>query len=242
MRAFVITDSSKRKARPVAVLAWSSDDSEEQGRFSLQVSTACDEESLPLSISFCVNRADRTATPEESREWVRSRIVPENRQNIAEVLAANGLADYSEVDLFAACKGRSSDDDLLAYEVDLPTSFGTDSPEGGLRADRIIDAIKRQRRGPEIRYAFVDLRENGDDDGRDGQALGTGDPTAAQQIGKIIRSMRREQGLTQKQLAARAGITQTVLSRVESGKGNPTLSLLEEIAAALGAELDISLK
>lgn len=50
------------------------------------------------------------------------------------------------------------------------------------------------------------------------------------------------QGLTQKQLAARAGITQAVLSRTESGTGNPTLALLEEIAAALGMQLGISFK
>ncbi len=52
---------------------------------------------------------------------------------------------------------------------------------------------------------------------------------------------RKALGLTQKQLAAPAGITQTVLSRVESGAGNPTLALLEDIAAALGESLDVSI-
>lgn len=72
-------------------------------------------------------------------------------------------------------------------------------------------------------------------------AEATGSHTAAQRIGALIRAERKRQGLTQKQLAARAGITQTVLSRTESGSGNPTLSLLEDIAAALGMQLDVCL-
>ncbi|HAM16341.1 MAG TPA: transcriptional regulator [Eggerthellaceae bacterium] len=66
-------------------------------------------------------------------------------------------------------------------------------------------------------------------------------PNAAERIGRQIRAARQEAGLTQVQLSARAGITQTVLSRIESGKGNPTLGLLEDIAAALDARLEVLL-
>ena len=127
MRTFVIVDSSKRKAKPIGTLFWEADGKGGQGRFSLELSSDCDEERLPLSLSFCASREHRRATPEESADWVRSRIVPEDRHNIAEVLAANGLAKYDQVSLLAACNGRSSDDDLLVYEVELPESLANEA-------------------------------------------------------------------------------------------------------------------
>jgi len=45
--------------------------------------------------------------------------------------------------------------------------------------------------------------------------------------------------LTQKQLASKLGITQAALSRLESGKGNPTLSFLQKVTSGLGLKLTI---
>ena len=261
MRAFVIVDSSKRKARPVGVLFWKADGGTDRGVFSLELSSSCDENRLPLSLSFCANRECRRATPNESADWVQSRIVPESRHNIAEVLAANGLAEYDRVGLLAACKGRSSDDDLLAYEIELSEAFAAEldavafegggtsaetSPKTPSAADRIIAAVERQRTAAGVSYALVNLNDEAGTDIRPssndaGSHAANASPTAAQHIGTLIRNERQSQGLTQKQLAARAGITQTVLSRVESGTGNPTLSLLEELATALGMRLGIML-
>ena len=265
MRAFAIADASKRRSRPVGLLFWEPDSAAPQGRFSLELASTCDEAALPLSLSFCAGRAGRRATPQESEDWVRSRIVPENRHNITEVLRANGLREYDEIALFAACQGRSSDDDYLAYELALPVwlldelegesedglqveSEGKLAGEsegagqaahvpGQSRADRILSAVERRRVGGEVRYAIVGLPVEGASD-REAQERAGG---AARSVGRQIRTLRHEAGLTQKQLAARTGITQTVLSRVESGGGNPTLSLIEEIASALGADLNISL-
>lgn len=261
MRTFVIADSSKRKARPIGVLTWDPESEYGRGAFSLQLCSGYSELQLPLSLSFCARREDKRATPQEARDWVRSRIVPEARHNIAEVLKANGLADYDEVGLLAACGGRSSDDDLLVYEVEMPDGFACESSGAdaideqgtGRRdahtqsmADRVAAAVRRQRLGAKVIYAFVGLDGPVDDDCRTSSdtdapfELKT-QPSAALRIGSLIRAERQEQGLTQKQLAARAGITQTVLSRTESGSGNPTLSLLEEIAAALDMHLEIHL-
>ena len=249
MRVFVIADASKRKAKPIALLTW--EPGGKQGWFSLELSSACGEDDVPLSLSFCVRKEGRRATPEESEQWVRSRIVPEDRHNITEVLMANGLSKYDEVSLLAACKGRSSDDDYLVYEIDLPGEMlnelaagpeGEWSARGMSRADWVIATAERRllRRG--IGYAVVGLGESaGVSPAMTGTCSGAPEQPAAQRIGELIRSRRKEAGLTQKQLAARAGITQTVLSRVESGAGNPTLSLLEEIAVALNARLNVSL-
>ena len=49
--------------------------------------------------------------------------------------------------------------------------------------------------------------------------------------------IRLRQHLTQHQLAKRAGMTQPVLARIESGKGNPGLNTLLAIAKALQVDL-----
>lgn len=228
MRAFAIADASRRKAKPVGALLWEPDPSDERGRFSLEIASRCTERDLPLSLSFCLDRKHRCASPRESAAWVESRIVPQERQNIAEVLLANGLTGYDEVNLLALCEARSSDDDFFAYEValteELAHKLAATTP-GAKRADLLLSEIGRKRSGGKVYYAVVELPAD--------------DP--AQRIGRQIRLRRQEAGLTQAQLATRVGITQTVVSRVESGTGNPTLNLLNEIASALDTELDVSL-
>ena len=59
---------------------------------------------------------------------------------------------------------------------------------------------------------------------------------------RIIRQMlalRRKKSLTQEQLAKLTGAKQSSIARVESGKHNPSLRLLEKIAEALDTKLDI---
>lgn len=250
MRAFVIADASKRKAKPIGILVWEADQSSDQGRFFLELSTHCGEADVPLSLSFLLKRKERIATPEESEDWARSRIVPEDRHNIVEVLLANNLAAYDEIGLLAASMGRSSDDDFLAYEIDLANTAFDDLPfdADASWADRIISATQRQRSAGQVHYAFVDIPGSNpcvhQDTGKGASRSPTEAPqqNLAQSIGSQIRKRRIQAGLTQKQLAAKAGITQSVLSRVESGGGNPTLSLLEEIATALDASMSIHLE
>ena len=54
-----------------------------------------------------------------------------------------------------------------------------------------------------------------------------------------ITAIRRYRGLTQVQLAGRAGITQGFLSEIENRKKTGDVSVLKRIAAALGAPLDV---
>jgi len=59
---------------------------------------------------------------------------------------------------------------------------------------------------------------------------------------KIIRqilSLRRKKNLTQEQLAKLTGVKQSSIARIESGRHNTSLRLLEKIAEALETELDI---
>lgn len=55
--------------------------------------------------------------------------------------------------------------------------------------------------------------------------------------GDMIRRLRRERGMTQRELAERLQITDKAVSRWERGVGCPDVSLLEELSRALGADL-----
>jgi ribosome-binding protein aMBF1 (putative translation factor) len=51
--------------------------------------------------------------------------------------------------------------------------------------------------------------------------------------------LRRHRGLTQKQLDTVTGIPQSEISRIESGRANPTLATLRTLVRALGGEIRI---
>lgn len=57
-------------------------------------------------------------------------------------------------------------------------------------------------------------------------------------IGHAIRTARKALKLTQKELAARSGVWQETISKIESGAGS-TLATLFDILAALDLELQI---
>jgi len=56
----------------------------------------------------------------------------------------------------------------------------------------------------------------------------------AQKFGSCVREIRTQQGLSQVEFGERCGFYQTYLSRIETGKANPTLNAIEVIANALG--------
>lgn len=55
--------------------------------------------------------------------------------------------------------------------------------------------------------------------------------------GEILREARRRHGLTQKQLAMRAGTTQSAISRIERGHVSPTVDTLAELLRLMNEEL-----
>lgn len=56
------------------------------------------------------------------------------------------------------------------------------------------------------------------------------------EIAKIIKERRTALGMTQEQLAEKAGVDRGYISEIESGKKNFTIQILEKIAEGLGAE------
>lgn len=59
--------------------------------------------------------------------------------------------------------------------------------------------------------------------------------------GRIIREARLRAGLTQKDLAERAGTTQSAVARWERGRSRPTVETLARLVAACGLELRLGL-
>lgn len=62
-------------------------------------------------------------------------------------------------------------------------------------------------------------------------------PSQLEAFGLIIRRARRDLGLSQEGLAARAGLDRTYVSGLERGRRNPTLTTQVKLAHALGRAL-----
>jgi transcriptional regulator with XRE-family HTH domain len=56
-------------------------------------------------------------------------------------------------------------------------------------------------------------------------------------VGKQIQKIRESKGLSQQDLAAKCNFEKSNMSRLETGRVNPTLSTLEKVAKALDVSL-----
>ena len=66
-----------------------------------------------------------------------------------------------------------------------------------------------------------------------------------EQFGLVVREYRHLNGLTQQDLANKAGVDRSYISRIENSHKstfNPRIATLSAIAAAIGRTLDINLK
>ena len=56
---------------------------------------------------------------------------------------------------------------------------------------------------------------------------------------QAVIDARVKKGVTQKELAERIGTKQSVISRLESGRANPSVAFLKKLAEALNSHLEI---
>jgi len=56
---------------------------------------------------------------------------------------------------------------------------------------------------------------------------------------RVLIEARRERSMTQADLAARTGIDQADISRLENGSRNPSLNMLKKLASGLGMTLKL---
>lgn len=57
----------------------------------------------------------------------------------------------------------------------------------------------------------------------------------------FFKAAREERGMTQEQLAVKANVNRTTLSRIESGLRNATIETLSKLAGAMDLRLDVRL-
>lgn len=62
------------------------------------------------------------------------------------------------------------------------------------------------------------------------------------ELGKLVQKNRQTTGMPSAELADKAKTSQSMISRIEHGKANVTLSTLIKIAKALGKRLHITFK
>lgn len=61
-------------------------------------------------------------------------------------------------------------------------------------------------------------------------------------LGETIRNRRKELNITQPHLAELAAISTNTLYKLERGRGNPSLEVLNKLAEVLGMELALKVK
>ena len=65
---------------------------------------------------------------------------------------------------------------------------------------------------------------------------------ASQEGAKQLRDVRKSQGMTQESLAELVGTKKSNISRLESGRYNPSLDFLVKVAGGLGKQIQVKVK
>lgn len=63
-----------------------------------------------------------------------------------------------------------------------------------------------------------------------------------QEVARQIKQVRKEQGITQESLAELVGTKKSNISRLESGRYNPSLDFLARVAGGLGKKIQVKVK
>ncbi|MCE9533282.1 MAG: helix-turn-helix domain-containing protein [Planctomycetes bacterium] len=102
---------------------------------------------------------------------------------------------------------------------------------------------KIERTPAEIeKLARRDLAQSNKQVGPITDAVPLGRVMELRRLGSTLRQEREKQNLTQAQLAAKIGMDEPAISRIEKGLNlNPTLDTLNRIAAGLGKEIEVVL-
>lgn len=204
MRVFEIYDSAHRNREACARLICG--DAHDDIHIEIMPNAAAHD--LPMMLGLFAQQGQLEVPAKWSRRWVAERVPPQGRQNLGEVLRANGLREYDEIELLARAQGRSSQDDFMIREV-----------------------------SPQVLYAVVSL------DAAQPEAVPAASVEQLQrQLGREISNRRKALGMTQRDLAEKTGIDQPAISRIESGRANPSLATLATLAQGVGASLSINLE
>lgn len=213
MRTFAIVDGSRRKAKPCAWLFYD----EERREFHIELDESA-QKRAPLMLELLAQRGERFVGPAQSLRWVQERIAPSGRQNIGQVLKAHDIQEYDEFALLMSSGGVCSQDDFVLREVERGGDGGDDEGRAPLKGSVSSE-------GETGVPAHCHARDS-----------------LMMQVGRSLARVREERGITQYELSQKTGIQQAVISRIENGRGNATLAVVESLARGLGATLRIDIE
>ena len=140
MRIFAIRDESLSPDTTLGYLIYY----ERPKAFYIELPENADPWETPLLLSSFVKRGEHSVGSYWSRLWVQQRIVPPDRQNIAQVLRDNGLKEYDEYGLLVLSMGRCAQDDYYLVPIsenDLPAEF---LRRAGKRVEEVIPLYERK--------------------------------------------------------------------------------------------------
>ena len=63
-----------------------------------------------------------------------------------------------------------------------------------------------------------------------------------EEVAQQLREVRKSQGMTQELLEDRVGTKKSNISRLESGRYNPSLDFLVKVAGGLGKQIQVKVK
>jgi DNA-binding XRE family transcriptional regulator len=66
--------------------------------------------------------------------------------------------------------------------------------------------------------------------------------SARQEVASQLKQVRRDKGMTQESLAELVGTKKSNISRLESGRYNPSLDFLVKVAGGLGKQIHVKVK
>jgi hypothetical protein len=113
MRVFAIKDENLPLDRILGYLIYY----ERPKTFYIELPDDADPWETPLLLSSFAKRGEYSVGSYWSRIWVQQRIVPQDRQNIGQVLKENGLREYDEFQLLMQSMGRCAQDDCYLEEI-----------------------------------------------------------------------------------------------------------------------------
>ena len=73
----------------------------------------------------------------------------------------------------------------------------------------------------------------------DGDNLPYGNISGPEQLGNLIRQVRKEQGVTQEELSALAGVGARLIGEIERGKSTAEIGKVFQLLSSLGLDLAI---
>lgn len=122
MKIFAIRDEHDFECKNIAFLFCY----EKENRFYIELPDDADPWNTPLILSSLLKKGNKTVNAYWSKVWVQQRIIPSDRQNLGQILKANGLTAYDEYKLLVLSEGRCAQDSYYIAEVsqeELPDSF-----------------------------------------------------------------------------------------------------------------------